>query len=148
MVVFPLCRWCPPQETSQPHPPPNFFRGNINIYLHFMSSLHIDMTQVLKNPSSKTMTYIFYIVTIMTTDVLEMKGASVSATMILTKLKRDNSVPAHKGLTYQSITFRCCQSLAMNIINHIRGNDTTNLNEVMIKFYRQISNIRRTFAGN
>ena len=21
MVVFPLCRWCPPQETSQPHPP-------------------------------------------------------------------------------------------------------------------------------
>ena len=25
-----------------------FFRGNINIYLHFMSFLHIDMTQVLK----------------------------------------------------------------------------------------------------
>ena len=25
-----------------------FFRGNINIYLHFMSLLHIDMTQVLK----------------------------------------------------------------------------------------------------
>ena len=25
-----------------------FFRGNINIYLHFMSSLHIDLTQVLK----------------------------------------------------------------------------------------------------
>ena len=22
MVVFPLGRWCPPQETSQPHPPP------------------------------------------------------------------------------------------------------------------------------
>ena len=21
VVVFPLCRWCPPQETSQPHPP-------------------------------------------------------------------------------------------------------------------------------
>ena len=25
-----------------------FFRGNINIYLHFMSLLHIDMAQVLK----------------------------------------------------------------------------------------------------
>ena len=25
-----------------------FFRGNINIYLHFMAYLHIDMTQVLK----------------------------------------------------------------------------------------------------
>ena len=25
-----------------------FFRGNINIHLHFMSLLHIDMTQVLK----------------------------------------------------------------------------------------------------
>ena len=25
-----------------------FFRGNINIYLHFMSLLHIDLTQVLK----------------------------------------------------------------------------------------------------
>ena len=26
----------------------NFFRGNINIYLHFMSFIHIDLTQVLK----------------------------------------------------------------------------------------------------
>ena len=26
----------------------NFFRGNINICLHFMSLLHIGMTQVLK----------------------------------------------------------------------------------------------------
>ena len=25
-----------------------FFRGNINIYLHFMSFLHIDLTHVLK----------------------------------------------------------------------------------------------------
>ena len=23
VVVFPLGRWCPPQETSQPHPPPH-----------------------------------------------------------------------------------------------------------------------------
>ena len=26
----------------------NFFWGNINTYLHFMSFLHIDLTQVLK----------------------------------------------------------------------------------------------------
>ena len=25
VVVFPLGRWCPPQETSQPHPPPDVF---------------------------------------------------------------------------------------------------------------------------
>ena len=25
-----------------------FFRGNINIYLHFMSFLHIDLTEILK----------------------------------------------------------------------------------------------------
>ena len=38
-----------------------FFRGNINIYLHFVSFLHIDMTQVV-----------------------ESLGARASATMILT----------------------------------------------------------------
>ena len=27
VVVFPLCQWCPPQETSQPHPP----HGQMNI---------------------------------------------------------------------------------------------------------------------
>ena len=26
-----------------------FFRGNINIYLHFVLFLHIDMTQVVEN---------------------------------------------------------------------------------------------------
>ena len=48
-----------------------FFRGNINIYVHFMSLLHIDLAQVLKNPSScKTGTYICYKVNIMAADVL------------------------------------------------------------------------------
>ena len=28
VVVFPLGRWCPPQETSQPHPPPLVGSGN------------------------------------------------------------------------------------------------------------------------
>ena len=41
-----------------------FFRGNINIYLHFMSLLHIDMTQVLK------ILPLYYIVNIMAADVL------------------------------------------------------------------------------
>ena len=48
-----------------------FCTGNINIYLHFMLLFHIDMTQVLKNPSSsKSRTYIFYIVNINAADVL------------------------------------------------------------------------------
>ena len=47
-----------------------FFWGNIKIYLHFMSFLRIDMTQVLKILKSKTRTYIYYIVNIMAADVL------------------------------------------------------------------------------
>ena len=27
VVVFPLGRWCPPQETLQPHPPPMLVKG-------------------------------------------------------------------------------------------------------------------------
>ena len=33
-VVFPLGRWCPPQETSQPHPPPSGCQG---ISLHSLA---------------------------------------------------------------------------------------------------------------
>ena len=75
-----------------------FFRGNINIYVHFMSLLHIDKTRVLKilpqvRPGP---TYIvFYVIAnIMGTDVLVTKGARASAAMILTELNRVNSVPA------------------------------------------------------
>ena len=34
VVVFPLSRWCPPQETSQPHPPPRWemFTGNMHVF--------------------------------------------------------------------------------------------------------------------
>ena len=46
-----------------------FFRENINIYSHFMSLLHIDMTRT-ENPSSSET--IFYIVNIMAADVLVM----------------------------------------------------------------------------
>ena len=31
VVVFPLSQWCPPQETSQPHPPPYSQEGNKHI---------------------------------------------------------------------------------------------------------------------
>ena len=48
-----------------------FFRGNINIHLHFVSFLHIDTNAGSWNPSSnKTRIYLFYIVNIMAADVL------------------------------------------------------------------------------
>ena len=45
--------WYPPDHAPLTINPlrAKFFRGNINMYLHFMSLLHIDMTQVLKIPS-------------------------------------------------------------------------------------------------
>ena len=51
------------------------------------------------NPSSsKTRTYLFYIVNIMGADGLATEGARVSATIILTMLNQINSVPARQGL--------------------------------------------------
>ena len=48
-----------------------FFRGNIYIYLHFVSFLHINMTQVVEIlPQIRT--YLFYMVNIMAADVLVM----------------------------------------------------------------------------
>ena len=48
-----------------------FSSGNIDIYLHFVSFLHIDSTQVVEIlPLNKTRTYLFYVVNIMTADVL------------------------------------------------------------------------------
>ena len=45
VVDFPLCRWCPPQETSQPHPPPEspwatFFSTVINYFQQHISEFH------------------------------------------------------------------------------------------------------------
>ena len=52
------------------------------------------------NPSSsKTRTYIFYIVNIMAADDLVTQGARASATMIFILLNQINSVPACWGLT-------------------------------------------------
>ena len=62
-----------------------FLRENINIYLHFMSFLHTNKTQVAENSSSsKTRTCLFYMINIMAADVLATQGARASATMILT----------------------------------------------------------------
>ena len=61
------------------------FRGSINMYLHLLSFLHTDMTQVVEILSwCKTRTCLFYIVNIMGADVLVTQGARASATMILT----------------------------------------------------------------
>ena len=51
------------------------------------------------NPtSSKTITYLFYIVNIMGVDVLATHGAGATTNMILTMLNRINSAPHVKGL--------------------------------------------------
>ena len=47
-----------------------FFRGKINIYLHFMSLLHIDMTQALKILPHVKPGSTYNIVNIMAVDVL------------------------------------------------------------------------------
>ena len=61
-----------------------------------MSFLHIDMAQVVWNTSSsKTRTYLFYIVNIMGADVLPTQGVRASATMIFTMLNWIDSVPAY-----------------------------------------------------
>ena len=53
-----------------------FFTGNINMYLHFVSFLHIDTTQVVEI-LPQTRTYPLYIVNIMAADVaLRRQGIS------------------------------------------------------------------------
>ena len=53
------------------------------------------------NPfSSKTRTYLFYIVNIMGADVLAIQGARASATMLFTMLDQINSVPPCQGLKF------------------------------------------------
>ena len=49
-------------------------------------------------PHGKTSTYLFYIADIMGADVLATRAVRVSATMILTMLNRNNSVPASEAL--------------------------------------------------
>ena len=72
----------------------NFFRGNKNIYLHFVIPPHRHDTGSWNPSSSKLRTYQFYIVNIMGADVLATQGARASATMIFTVLNSINLVPA------------------------------------------------------
>ena len=62
-----------------------FFRGIINIHLHFMSILLIGIIQVVEIlPQIRQGPTYFYIVNIMTADVLAIQGARASATIKLT----------------------------------------------------------------
>ena len=54
------------------------------MYLHFMSFLHIDMTQVVEILPQIGQGYPIYIVNIMAAGVLATQGARTSAVMILT----------------------------------------------------------------
>ena len=56
VVVFPLGRWCPPQKTSQPHPPPceaetkwtTFHRWQFQTYFFFNENVWISIKISLK----------------------------------------------------------------------------------------------------
>ena len=51
VVVFPLGWWCPPQETSQPHPPPNCIQWQ---YEFNINTLNGNKTRNLSNSSAST----------------------------------------------------------------------------------------------
>ena len=72
-----------------------FFRGNKNMHLHFMSLLHIDMTQVLNIPPQvrPVPTYSTQSISLLLMAWL-LSSPGHQQPMILTKLNRDNSVPA------------------------------------------------------
>ena len=59
-----------------------------------MSFFQTDMIQVVEILHHVKRSYLVFIVGVMAADGLEMQGARASATMILTLLNQDNSVPA------------------------------------------------------
>ena len=61
-----------------------FFRGTKHIFTFYVIPLYLFGTGSWNPSSSKTRTYLFYIVNIIAADVLVTKGAMASATMILT----------------------------------------------------------------
>ena len=71
-----------------------FFNRNINLYLQFLSFLYIYMAQAVQILSLGGQGPTYVTVSIMGADDPVTQGARASTTMILTKLKRDNSVPA------------------------------------------------------
>ena len=72
----------------------NFQREQKHILTFYVIPPHLYDTGSGNLSSSKTRTYLSYIVNIMGADVLAMQGARASATMILTMLNKINSVIA------------------------------------------------------
>ena len=62
-----------------------------------MSFLHADMTQVAETLPQIRQELTYSTVNIVGADVLATQGARASTTMISTKIKHINSVPARKG---------------------------------------------------
>ena len=76
----------------------NPFHGKLSLGNKNVSTIHIipshwNKTGSCSPPSIKTRTYLFCKVNIMGADVLATQGASASTTMIMTMLKRNDSVP-------------------------------------------------------
>ena len=80
------------------------FSGNKNIYLHFTSFLHIDMTKVFEilPRVRQELNYSTYNIT--DVDVLATQGDKASAAMIFSMLNRINSVTALYGLNQTNCT--------------------------------------------
>ena len=73
----------------------NFFIGNKTYIYILCHSPHWHDTGSWNPFSSKTRTYLFYIVNIMVADVLATQGARASVTMVLTMLNQINAVLQH-----------------------------------------------------
>ena len=73
----------------------SFSEGKKNISTFYVISPHWHDTGIWNPSSSKTITYLLYIVNIMGADGLAMQGARASATMLLTMLNQINLGPAH-----------------------------------------------------
>ena len=87
-----------------------------------MSLLHIDMTQIVEIlPQLRQGPTYSEIVSIMGGDVLATQGARPSATMILTWLNQDNSVPAHKGFMRRAFHYEDRAVIFMRIPTFVRG---------------------------
>ena len=77
-----------------------YFKENIKMYLHFISFLHTDTTQVVEIIPCVRQELNY--ANIMDADVLVTQGARASATVILTMLNRNNLLSAHKGINRMS----------------------------------------------
>ena len=89
----------------------NFSVGTKTYIIFYVIYPHWHCTGCWDSPSSKTRTYLFYIVNIMVADVLAMEGARASATMTFTMLNRIN--PACYGL--RLTLGQCCSGIMKHV---------------------------------